>query len=142
MKIIISLFFFVCSFAVYAQQETNQLTEADIIGRWESKVYNLEKQEAKDNESLHIYYFKDNNVFHRGEIVDGAIIFNITGKYSVKGDSIKMVYQNYLKHNTETRKPQTMILEVFYKSPNRMDADIIEPKNQSPLILVREGFSE
>jgi len=142
MKTIIPLLLFICSFNLYGQKKTHDIDKNDIIGRWESFTYNLEENPAIKPEPMNVYYFKDNMVFHRGEIVDGAIIFNITGRYSVEGDSIKLVYQDYLKQTTYTRETKTMILKIFYRSDNRLDMDIISPDDSNPITFIRQGYTE
>lgn len=142
MKVIVLSIFLTFSFLTYGQQKESILVKEDISGRWESFTYSLEENNDTIREPLNVYYFKDNMVFHRGEIVDGAIIFNITGRYSIEGDSIKLAYQDYLKHTTATRKINTMTFKVFYISPNRIDMDIIEPENLNPITLIRQGYME
>lgn len=135
MKFIIILFFSAYSLCTLAQQNTIGLNKQDILGRWESFAYSLSEQENEKVDPLHAYYFKDNMVFHKGEIVEGAIIFNITGRYTVSGDSIKLVYQDYLNETKSTRKVKKTVFKIFYKSTNRLDVDVVEPTNQNPFTL-------
>lgn len=137
MRFAILLLLSAYSLCASAQQNTIAPDGGEIQGRWESFAYNLSEQNDQEATPLHAYYFKDNMVFHRGEIVDGAIIFNITGRYSISGDSIKLVYQDYLNQTQATRKVKKAVFRIFYKSPNRLDLDIVEPADQNPISLIK-----
>ncbi len=136
MKLIITILLSVFSLCSFAQQNNNALAKEDILGRWESFPYSLSEEQSADREPLHIYYFKDSTVFHRGEIKGDAVIFNVTGRYSIMGDSIRMVYQDYLNQTQSTRKTYRQIFRVFYKSEERLDVDILDSK-RNPLTLIK-----
>lgn len=119
-------------------QQACPLSKEYIAGRWGSNSYILDDVSLDSIVPMKIYFFKDNLTFHRGDVTKGAVIFNITGRYSISGDTLKMYYQDYLNQTQATRKPQKTFFKIFYHDDNRMDIDIIEPKNQLPLILRRQ----
>lgn len=52
-------------------------------------------------------------VFHKGEAAEGVIVFNITGKYDVEGDSITVYYNNYLLNKANRVKPKKIQFKVL-----------------------------
>lgn len=139
-KQVISLSLFFGIMSAIGQNKLNNsisLNSHELIGRWTCYDYTLELVPEENKKPTFVYFFKDNKTFHKGKITEGAIIFNITGEYSISNDTIKIFYYDYLNQTTNSRTLQKEFLKVFYRDKERMDADIIEPKNQLPITLKR-----
>lgn len=140
-KLIFAVSILLCSISVKGQHLSKKnihINAHDLNGRWLCYAYTLELLPDDSLKSSYVYLFKDNNVFHKGKITESAIIFNITGEYSVSGDTVKLYYYDYLNQTVNTRKLQKEFLKVFYNDGNRMDAEVILPKHLLPVTLKRQ----
>jgi hypothetical protein len=99
------LFFIFCCFiqSVFSQ---NALSKEDITGRW------VEAKET-DNKYPYTYIFRDNNIFHLGEASEGVIMFNVTGKYRIQGDSINVIYYDFLEGSARNRIARQVSFKVI-----------------------------
>ncbi|MDR0825127.1 MAG: hypothetical protein LBN74_08545 [Prevotella sp.] len=99
------LFLIFCCFAqsVFSQ---DTLSKEDITGRW------VEVKET-DNKYPYTYIFRDNNIFHLGEASEGIILFNVAGKYSIQGDSINVVYYDFLEGSARNRIARQVSFKVI-----------------------------
>lgn len=93
-------------------QEPVFLYRDDIVGRWTEYKRVVDSMEKTVGEYPDTYIFRENGVFHKGEAAEGVIVFNITGRYQVDGNRIKITYVNYLL-NKASRKTTTLELEVL-----------------------------
>ena len=117
MKRYLLIIIFFISFAQLTKSQdslsTPSLEKENIVGRW------IEVERTEGNSTKQIgefpdtYIFRDNMVFHKGEAAEGVIVFNITGKYDVEGDSITVYYNNYLLNKANRVKPKKIQFKVL-----------------------------
>lgn len=90
------IFVFLC---ISAYSQETSFNKEDIAGRW------VEDKNMLDSlDYPYTYIFRENMVFHLGEAHEGVILFNIAGKYTVKGDLIDVVYFDFVQGSAQSRK--------------------------------------
>lgn len=112
MKKTLLLILFSCCFGLIYPQTPSKIKKEDIIGRWieikdtNSSVNNI------DIKHPYTYIFRDNMIFHLGEAFEGVILFNTTGRYSIEGDSINVVYYDLILGNTKSRQARHILFKI------------------------------
>lgn len=96
------------------------LEKEDIVGRWvESK--RVEGDSVKViSEYADTYIFKDNGLFHKGEAAEGVIVFNITGKYTVDGNSVEVLYKDYIQRRATAQPAKKITFKVLSCAKDEM----------------------
>lgn len=93
--------------------QTKFTPEKDIVGRWIEIKRIVGDSIQNFTEHQDTYVFRSNQIFHKGEAAEGVIIFNITGKYSVKGDTISIIYKDYLNRMSSRQKAKETTFKVL-----------------------------
>lgn len=125
-----------CSFFVYAQ-DAKSLSVLDISGRWTKESEGLEAT-SSGGDSF-VYIFKDDMVFHCGEIFEGVILFNITGKYTIEGNLVKIIYFDFSQNNGNSKKAKQLTFKVLSIDKNRMEALVNDYDYEYKIILKRQN---
>jgi hypothetical protein len=106
---------------VLLSQDTISVSKKALVGRWTE----IKRMEG-DNERIikeypDTYIFTHNMIFHKGEMAEGVIVFNVTGKYNIERNTITVYYVNYLEKEAGRRAPKKMQFIVLSISDNEMD---------------------
>lgn len=109
------LFLIFCIQDVIAQDNIPSSLKENIVGRW----FVFQSGDSIRADSVPapsaIYFFKDDTMFHIGEVNEGVILFNITGRYAVNDNIVEMTYRNYL-HPDAGSKSMTLIVHTIAKN--------------------------
>lgn len=130
------MLFFILSAPTIIAQEPVYLYRDDIVGRWIEYKRVVDGVEKMSGEHPDTYIFRDNGVFHKGEAAEGVIVFNITGRYQIEDNRIKITYVNYLLNKTN-RRPITLELDVLSISDEGMIATILGSTPESKIYFRR-----
>lgn len=127
------LFLFLSQLVV--SQEPSVITKNDIVGRWIEfqRIQGDSVQLISQNPDT--YIFRDNMIFHKGSAAEGIIIFNITGKYTIEGDSIIVSYRDYMRRRATAQKSKELIFKVLSKSSNEMEVIVHDYDYEYKMIL-------
>ncbi len=107
-----------------------------ITGRWiESKRINgnLVKEITSNPDT---YIFRDNLTFHKGEVAEGVILFNVAGRYTATGDSIVIHYQDFTQKGTN-RKVKKLVLKVLSLSEKEMEVVVKDYDYEYQMVLTK-----
>ena len=116
------------------------LNKEDVIGRWvEVKEVN---NQIEDIEFPYTYIFRDNDTFHMGEASDGVILFNIAGKYTIKEDTIKVIYLDLLEGSTHNKRAKQISFKVLSINNNLMRALATDYDYSYELILKKQNLNQ
>ena len=120
-NIFIMLFALLVSSTVcYSQKPGIPVTKEDIAGRW-TEVKRIEGENTYyAGEHPDTYIFRDNMIFHKGESSEGVILFGVTGRYSVDGDSILILYKDYTERDAGKQNAKKLIFKILSLSENEM----------------------
>jgi len=111
---------FITTLSCYSQETTIPVTKENITGRW-TEIKRIEGENTYySGEHPDTYIFRDNMIFHKGESAEGVILFGVTGKYSVDGDSIIIVYKDYTEANAGKQDFKKLIFKVLSLYDNEM----------------------
>lgn len=123
-KIITFLFF--CSFSLLIKsQDKVSVSQEDISGRW-MEFRRIEGSSITEiTEHPDTYIFRDNMVFHKGEVAEGVIIFNITGRYTVEDNLITVFYKDYLKKNASAESAKKLVFEVLSLNKDKTEMQVL-----------------
>ncbi|MDH6307666.1 hypothetical protein M2451_000115 [Dysgonomonas sp. PFB1-18] len=115
----------------------NQLALEDISGRW-IEWARIEGDSVRlSGDFADTYIFRDNMVFHKGEASEGVILFNVTGKYTIEGDSVKVFYRDYLNKRASRQPAKQLILKILSKSKDELRVAVIDYDYEYKMILKR-----
>lgn len=113
MKRFIHILFLLCSLSLYSQNRI--INKEDIVGRW-TEVSDSTQTET----NTYTYIFRENMIFHLGEVHEGIIIFGITGKYTVNNNVVSVVYFDMLDGNAKDRTAHRISYEIISFDNDRM----------------------
>jgi len=117
-----------------------QISEKEILGRW------IEKERIdSDNvitipDSPDMYFFKENHIFHKGQAIENLVIFNITGKYEIDGDSVTITYNDYTLNKAQRETPKIMVFKILSLTKNKMLILLQDYTYEYKLLLKKEGI--
>ncbi len=118
-------------------------TKSDIAGRWVEVEETNKPEHYLEPEYPHIYIFKNDYTFHLGESMDGVILFNITGKYSIEKNGIDIIYFEFLQNsNTKKLTPKQLSLQITSLKNGIMTVYVSDYDFSYPLILKRQNQNE
>lgn len=117
MKKLLTIILLLCSLSLYSQHRI--INKEDIIGRWVEDA-DLESDSNHIEAHPYTYIFRENMIFHLGEIYDGVIIFNIAGKYTLDHNIISVIYYDLINGNAKTRKAHHISYEIVSLKNERM----------------------
>lgn len=125
-------------FASYQVKGQDRLTinKDSIIGRWIE--YN--PADSVDNDIVTFpdnYIFRDTGIFHKGEAAEGVILFNITGRYTIQGNSIIILYRDYIQDKASKQDAKKLIFEILNISEKEMHVMVKDYDFEYEMILKR-----
>lgn len=129
------LFTIFISFCVSAYSQDRSFNKEDIIGRW--------MEEKTEDDSLnypYTYIFRENMVFHLGEAYDGMILFNITGKYTVKENLINVIYFDFVQGNTQSRKARHIQFKIQSMDNDKMTLRAKDHDYEYDIMLKKQKY--
>lgn len=110
-------------------QDTIKLELQHVEGRWIEANKNSE-------DKRNIYVFRPEYTFHKAIDNDDVLVFNITGKFELSNDSIKVYYQDFSRPNVRKPRVRTMIFRVIALSDDELNINITE-YNKTQFIRLR-----
>lgn len=114
------LFLLLVSTICYSQEQKPTINKENVSGRW-TEVKRIEGDTSYDaGDYPDTYIFRDNMVFHKGESSEGVILFNITGRYTIEGDSVVIFYRDYTEANASKREAKKLIFDILSLSKDEM----------------------
>lgn len=134
--IILLLLFTNIYFARSQEESPLAVTQSDIVGRWEIETDN----DSIRNGHPYLYLFREDSTFHRGEVSDGVILFNIAGRYRMMGDSVEIRYRDYMAEHAKDEQDKRMIFMIHSISDGRMDVTIQASRFNRINLCLRKQF--
>ncbi|MDR1706397.1 MAG: hypothetical protein LBR46_00160 [Prevotella sp.] len=123
MKKLLSIILLLCNLSLYSQNRI--INKEDIVGRWVEDI-SLKSDSNHIEAHSYTYIFRENMIFHLGEIYNGIILFNIAGKYTLDNNIISVVYYDLINGNAKTRKA------------HHISYEIVSLKNERMILLTRD----
>ncbi|MFT3993125.1 MAG: hypothetical protein QM660_02365 [Dysgonomonas sp.] len=106
---------------IHAQTNNPAITTDSVIGRWmEESRQNITTDSLIEPAQPYMYIFKQDSVFHRGEVSEGVILFNITGKYTISDHIINIRYMDFSNKRPGKVKEKNMTFEIKEISKDTM----------------------
>lgn len=135
-KNLVTILILLLSFPLYVSSQS-AVTMEDISGRW-IEWGRIEGDSVRlTGDFPDTYIFRDNMVFHKGEASEGVILFNITGKYAIEGDSVIISYRDYLNKRATRQPAKQLVLKVLSKSEDELRVSVIDYDYEYKIILKR-----
>ena len=116
-------------------QDSLSLAKEDVTGRWTEYKRIEGDSEKQIGEYADTYIFRENMVFHKGEASEGVILFNITGRYAIEGDSIVIFYRDYIEKNASKQDAKKLILKVLSHSGDGMLVQVSDYDYEYKMVL-------
>jgi len=136
MKKIIAVIFLFCNLSVFSQDKLS-INKEDIVGRW---VEDIDVVSDSIEKYPYTYIFRDNMVFHLGEANEGVILFNITGKYTLEGDLISIVYYDFIHGRAENRKANYVTYRILSLDNDKMTLLAKDQEYEYKVFLKKQNF--
>lgn len=136
-KYILILFSLLAISQYIKSQDTIPLYRDDIVGRWVEQMRIEGNVETQAMEYPDTYIFRDNGVFHKGEAAEGIIIFNITGRYKIEGDTISILYADYLQDRQRRAEQKELLFKVLSLSDEGLCVAVTDGNRKYKMILKR-----
>ncbi|MFC4675678.1 hypothetical protein [Dysgonomonas termitidis] len=111
----------------------------NIVGRWVEAERTEGEKTKPAGEFPDTYIFRDNMVFHKGEAAEGVIVFNITGRYELEGDSVTIYYNNYLLNKANRTKPKRIRFTVLSVSDKEMLVQVKDYDYEYKMLLNKQA---
>lgn len=129
-KVFLAILLF-CSLSLHSQNLT--ISKEDIVGRWIE-----ERDTDNESENAYTYIFRDNMVFHLGEAYEGVILFNIAGKYAIQGDTISVIFYDFVHGSANNRKARHISFKVLSIDKDKMSVLAKDEEYEYKLFLKRQ----
>ncbi|MDU1890411.1 MAG: lipocalin family protein [Dysgonomonas sp.] len=129
------IFFFIFISTQLQGQSIVSLKQKNIVGRWVEDKAIIGNDSTSAIAYPDTYIFRDNMLFHKGEAAEGIILFNITGKYKIEGNSIIIYYRDYTKRQVQKQDALKLIFEVLSISENEMKILVKDYDFENEIIL-------
>lgn len=137
-RILMAILFCFCLLAMAKSQTPLTTNKEDIIGRWvESRRIDGDSTIFID-EYADTYIFKENGVFHKGEAAEGVIVFNITGRYTVEGNTITILYRDYTRRGATKQPAKKLSLKVVSHIGDEIIVSVKDYDFEYEMILKRQ----
>ena len=119
-KKFLGIIFLLFNLSLYSQNQI--INKEDIVGRW------VEVSDSTQTETnTYTYIFRENMIFHLGEVHDGIIIFGIAGRYTINENVISVVYYDMMDGNANTR------------TAHRISYEIVSLDNDNMILLSKDN---
>lgn len=127
-------------FIVFNSQAQRTYNKSDIVGRWAGGTEL--RPDSTIIEDRYTYIFKENDIFHIGEAFDGVILFNITGKYYIKEDTIYVSYLDMLGNRSMKNQLIELPLKITSISGDKMNLSVKDNNYEYNLFLNKQSFNK
>jgi len=133
---ITTLIFFIASLLVnVTAQEALPLKKEDIVGRW-TELKRIEGENVKPaGDRGDTYIFREDMTFHKGEVSEGIILFNVAGRYEIKDNSVIIYYRDYIQKNAAKEKAKELIFNILEKSEKEIVVLVSDYSYQYKMVL-------
>lgn len=113
-------------------KDSTALTYSLVEGRW------IEEREGEPN---NIYVFRKDSSFFKAVDNPELLIFNVSGRYQLEGDSIKIFYQNISNNRVSSiRRIRFMIFHILNRRSDKLEIEKIENHGTSYFTLKKVKF--
>lgn len=133
LKVYFSLFLFFTFSCLFSQEGVSKgaLTIEQIEGRWLEEVA---------PEGGFVYVFRSDSSFFRAIDNHDVLLFNVSGRYDLSGDTVKVFYQDLSPSNIiAPNRVFKMFLKVLSVSDDELHFEKIERNRTSQMTLIRQG---
>lgn len=137
-KTIIFTILFISFSMTVKSQDSILLKKEDVAGRWIEAQRIFGDSVRHINEYQDTYIFRDNMVFHKGEAAEGVILFNITGRYTIEGDSVIVLYKDYIRSNAKNTEAKKLIFKILSLENGQMLVSVRDYDFEYRMVLKKQ----
>lgn len=117
-------------------------SQDNVVGRW----VEVERRSVDDSmlepQPLTIYIFNQDSTFYKGIEADGVLLFGITGRYWVTGDSIQISYFDFITRRPDNGKMRKMNMKILSATGSELCVDVKESRYRRYTALFRRQTAE